>query len=166
MKEITIDDLFKDPIQLYIVPWLIENLPKMIGTILLTIAFAMLMALAGSKIAHARSKFISTAEVAKRIQDKANMLLIDVRSEQEFIAGHISGAINIPLHELEERLDNLGDKKETFLNTPIVIHCRTQNRAKVAHAIFIRKGFMKLEIMKGGFSQWGKERRTATTGTE
>lgn len=168
MKELTLDDLFKGPFELYIYPWILTNLPKLLSLLFIVIAIIAFLTIAGCKLFSKpkppASNIISTAEVAKHLENGDNMLLIDVRVQKEFIDSHIKTAMNIPLRELAETLDNLGDKREKFLNTPIVIHCRTMNRVKKAYQIFIDKGFTKVQIMKGGFKQWKSEGRTYLRG--
>ncbi len=50
--------------------------------------------------------------------------LLDVRTEVEFVAGHLEGAINIPMDEVPDRLDEIRQ-----LATPIAICCRSGNRS-------------------------------------
>lgn len=169
VKELTLDDLFKGSFELYIYPWILANLPKLLGILCIAIACVAFLGIAGCKLlskpkSPVSSNIVTTAEVDERIENGDNMMLIDVRTAQEFIDGHIKTAMNIPLDELAETLDNLGDKREKFLNTPIVLHCRTMNRVKIAYQIFIEKGFTKVQMMEGGFKQWKSEGRTYLMG--
>ena len=58
---------------------------------------------------------------------RASTFLVDVRSNSEFAAGHIPAAVNIPMDQIEARLDDLN------LNLPIVLICQTGKRARVTH---------------------------------
>ena len=49
-------------------------------------------------------------EQAKQILDSKQVVLLDVRTEEEFVTGHITAALNIPVDQLEYRLDELKDK--------------------------------------------------------
>lgn len=50
---------------------------------------------------------IHAEELMKLRNNGVNSLLVDVREEHEYVAGHISGAINIPLSQIVERVDEL-----------------------------------------------------------
>lgn len=74
-------------------------------------------------------------------------LLVDVRTPQEFAAGHVPGAINVPLQELGERLHELGDQSR-----PIVVYCRSGARSATAKAILSRAGYGVYDA--GAMSDW------------
>ena len=49
-----------------------------------------------------QSQNLSLNEIKEIIRNDENVILIDVRSRQEFLEGHLNGSINIPLYELEQ----------------------------------------------------------------
>lgn len=61
--------------------------------------------------------------------------LVDVRTPGEFAEGSAPGAVNIPLDEIESRLDEFRDKGE------IVVMCRSGNRSRQAKMILEKHGF-------------------------
>jgi len=75
-------------------------------------------------------------------------LLLDVRTPGEFGAGHIEGAVNIPVAELASRLDELGDK-----SGGIVVYCRSGARSARASAILSGAGFEHVDDL-GSMSRW------------
>jgi rhodanese-related sulfurtransferase len=77
--------------------------------------------------------------------------ILDVRENDEWIAGHIPGATLIPLGQLENRLD------EVPADQSIVVVCRTGNRSAVARDILLEAGFESVTSMYGGFVAWEKE---------
>jgi rhodanese-related sulfurtransferase/rubrerythrin len=79
-----------------------------------------------------------------------NYLLIDVRQPQEYAAGHIAGAQLIPLPEIEERLDELGQ------DTNLILYCRTGGRSAVAAALIKDSGPRQglLYNLVGGITGW------------
>ena len=73
--------------------------------------------------------------------------LLDVRTEQEFAAGHIPGATNIPLEALRERTGELPvDKK-------IVAYCQVGQRGYMATRILIQRGYEAANL-SGGYRLW------------
>jgi rhodanese-related sulfurtransferase len=77
--------------------------------------------------------------------------ILDVRENEEWIAGHIPGATLIPLGQLENRLD------EVPRDQSIVVVCRTGNRSAVGRDILLEAGFESVTSMYGGFVAWEKE---------
>jgi rhodanese-related sulfurtransferase len=74
-------------------------------------------------------------------------LLVDVRTPEEFGSGHLVGARNIPLHELEARKDELPR------NTDIVLYCRSGARSSRARAMLRAAGFSRVHNL-GAMSNW------------
>ena len=77
----------------------------------------------------------------------AESQLIDVRSPSEFAAGHIPGAINIPMDQIESRLDDLSRTK------PIVLICQMGKRARMTAAL-LDPCQLRLSVLEGGTSAW------------
>lgn len=73
--------------------------------------------------------------------------LLDVRRSTEAETEHVSGAINISLVELENRLNEL-DKNQKY-----VLHCAGGYRSMIASSILINKGFNNILNIHGGFSK-------------
>ncbi|MCB0065323.1 MAG: rhodanese-like domain-containing protein, partial [Caldilineaceae bacterium] len=70
---------------------------------------------------------LSAAEYKSRyVQTNTAHLLIDVRSPAEFAEGHITGAKNMPLQELPQRLAQIPHDK------PVMLYCRSGNRSGMA----------------------------------
>lgn len=66
---------------------------------------------------------------------KQGALIIDVRTNDEFISGNINGSINIPLGLLSEKLSELDNTK------PIILCCASGSRSSIARRILKAKGF-------------------------
>ena len=64
-------------------------------------------------------------------------LIIDVREPDEFVAGHVTGALNIPLNTLTHSQKIAQVSKDT----PLVLYCRSGARAEVGASILQRRGF-------------------------
>ncbi|HEU5073822.1 MAG TPA: rhodanese-like domain-containing protein [Polyangiaceae bacterium] len=86
------------------------------------------------------------ADARALVRDGA--LLVDVRSPEEYAAGHIDGAVNIPVGELKTRLGELGDKQRS-----IVLYCRSGARSAKAKTLLESTGFTSV-VNLGAMSSW------------
>lgn len=73
--------------------------------------------------------------------------LVDVRTRQEFQSGHPEGAINVPLHQLQQDVKCLSQKP-----TPIVVTCASGMRSARAAKLLRRAGIQALDL--GGSANW------------
>ncbi|CAG36169.1 conserved hypothetical protein [Desulfotalea psychrophila LSv54] len=87
--------------------------------------------------------------IAKAMLDNSYKL-IDVRLEEEYEMGHIPGAILIPLHELQDRMDEI-DTSYRY-----VVCCRSGSRSAAATFILAQAGF-NVRNMEGGMLAWNYE---------
>jgi rhodanese-related sulfurtransferase len=85
-------------------------------------------------------------------------LLLDVRNPQEHQKGSLPGAINIPLDELRERLDELP------LDRPIVVFCQVGLRGYLAYRILAQHGFRRLANLSGGYRSWLAQQEAGAEG--
>lgn len=77
-------------------------------------------------------------------------IIIDVRTVEEYDAGHIIGAVNIPVETMHEGQDlSVIPNKET----PLLLYCRTGRRAVTAGQILVRNGY-KYVLNFGGINTW------------
>jgi len=73
-------------------------------------------------------------------------LLVDVRTPQEYEAGHLEGALLIPYDQIPQRLAEFGEDK----SRPIVVYCRSGRRAGVAEQTLRKAGFTNV-LNAGGY---------------
>jgi len=89
---------------------------------------------------------------ARELLDRARkglVTVLDVRPPEEFAAGHVPGAINIPLHELEKRLKDLPKRKE------LVAYCRGPYCLMSYDAVLmLRKKGLKARRLEAGLPEW------------
>lgn len=95
---------------------------------------------------------IRPVDLKNKINNKENILLIDVREPDELSGelGHIEGIKNIPVGELTGELNNLNEYK----NTEIITICRSGYRAHTAAQILKQAGFENTKVMEGGMNGW------------
>ena len=77
----------------------------------------------------------------------ADILLLDVRTQEEFNQGHIDKAVLSPYDALEVRFD------EKDKSRPIVVYCRSGNRSSIALQTLSRMGYSNVSDF-GGISRW------------
>ena len=99
---------------------------------------------------------IKADAVLERSANKdATMVILDVRTPDEFAQGHVPGAINIPHDKLADRVDELTGAK----NKDIVLYCRSGRRAGMAADTLKANGFSKLLHLEGDMIKWTEENR-------
>jgi len=91
-----------------------------------------------------------TAETAfSMMQEKQDMLIVDVRTPGEYAEGHVQGAINVPLQSIEAGdLSLLPDRDQTLL-----IYCRSGSRSASASKSLVRQGYASVYDF-GGIINW------------
>ncbi len=97
-------------------------------------------------------KVMEPAEVHQMALHDSVMVLLDVRTPEEYEGGHVANSILIPVQELEARLGELDSVK----TTRIVTICRSGNRSARAALILQERGFNAFN-MAGGMLKWNAE---------
>jgi phage shock protein E len=104
------------------------------------------LALSASSCLFAFSGDLSGREARRMVAEGA--LLLDVRTPGEYAAGHLEGAVNVPVQVLATRLDELGAHER-----PIVVYCRSGHRSANAAALLRDAGFTDVHDL-GAMSRW------------
>jgi rhodanese-related sulfurtransferase len=99
-----------------------------------------------------RSVYLSPDQLAERLRAEPAPLVLDVRDPQELIGelGKLSGAVNVPLTQLKQRLGELSTKGRE----DIVVVCRTGRRSEAAARILQESGIERVFVLKGGMTAW------------
>jgi len=85
----------------------------------------------------------------------SHVLILDVRTREEYASGHVPGAINIPHTEVEKRLAELG----TDPTLPVVVYCERGVRAGKAESQLLAAGFSELRHLEGDMRAWRENDR-------
>ena len=91
-----------------------------------------------------------TPAQAVQLINREKAVVIDVCETEEFAAGHVGGAKNVPLSQLEERLPSVAKNKAL----PVVLVCASGARANRAVAIAKKLGYENAQAMAGGLKAW------------
>ena len=99
-----------------------------------------------------QNQMLDVHDLNERLLSGQDMLILDVRSRDEFMGeyGHIPQSLNIPLPELDTRIDEL----LPYLDRPVVIVCRSHKRSGKAARILEREGFNDFQVVREGMTAW------------
>lgn len=84
------------------------------------------------------------------LENRSGAPLIDVRTPEEFAAGHLPNAQNIDVFDEDFRKGFSKFDK----NAPLYVYCRSGNRSAKAQSILKEMGFVKVINLEGGFMAW------------
>ncbi len=91
-----------------------------------------------------------SASGAVQLMNREKAVVVDVSEVAEFAAGHVVGAKNVPLSQLEEKLT--GAVKNKAL--PVILVCATGARANRAVAVAKKLGYEQAQVLGGGLKAW------------
>jgi len=82
------------------------------------------------------------------LQGRDDVLILDVREQSEYDAGHIPGVTLIPLNDVANRLGEIPKDK------PVIVTCRSGNRSGQATDFLRQQGYTNVHNMTGGLNAW------------
>jgi len=83
----------------------------------------------------------SQQAVAQTAQAKQDALILDVRTTEEFQSGHLKEAINIPIDDLESRIEGVAKDK----SKPLLVHCESGGRSARAKKKLEKMGYTQVK---------------------
>lgn len=92
---------------------------------------------------------ITPAQAQELLKEGDNVVVLDVRTPDEFTQAHIQGAVLMPVQLLSQNLSELDDSK----NKKILVYCASGMRSVAASRILSENGFTAINL-KGGIGQW------------
>lgn len=108
------------------------------------------------------SNEITREELSAKIHQHARFILVEALPAQYYDAGHLPGAINLPLDAIENRSgDVLPDK-----DTEVVVYCSgpTCQNSHVAQRKLATMGYSNVRVFSGGKAEWSQAGETLVTG--
>lgn len=95
---------------------------------------------------------MTTQELQSKLNAKENFVLLDVRTQEEYNAGYIAGAILLPYDEIKAKATIVLPDKEK----EIVLYCRSGRRSAIAKKSLLDLGYQKV-VDFGGVKRWEGE---------
>lgn len=102
----------------------------------------------GFQVTMAEAKDLSHEELTELREKKIDSVLLDVRTPQEYAAGYIKGAINVPHTDTSKILSTV--KKDDT----IILYCRSGRRAGIVADMLAKKGYSNIYHLDGDIREW------------
>jgi rhodanese-related sulfurtransferase len=93
------------------------------------------------------------ALLERQAKKDQSLFVLDVRTPEEFAAGHVPGAVNVPYDQVASRLAEIPKNKD------VVLYCRSGRRTELAGEALKANGYTKLEHLQGDMQAWLKDGR-------
>ena len=87
---------------------------------------------------------------SERIESESDILILDVRTPEEFYSGHVPGAINISHTDLPKRIEEVYPYKDK----DIIVYCEQGVRAGIAQDALRKAGFSSILHLEGDMEAW------------
>jgi rhodanese-related sulfurtransferase len=106
---------------------------------------AILTGFAGANVRRGTMPETTPGKLLKALAEDPSALLLDVRTRKEYLAGHLTAALNIPVDDLRNRLDELPKDRRIFA------YCHSGYRSYVAQRILLNRGWNDVWNVQGGY---------------
>jgi hydroxyacylglutathione hydrolase len=101
-------------------------------------------------LAVGRVRQIGATALAAHVQ-LGDVTVVDVRNQYEWDAGHLPGAIHLPLGQLRARASEIPEGR------PIVVQCQGGIRSAIGSSVLLAHGWPRVINLSGGFAEWARE---------
>lgn len=98
---------------------------------------------------------LTPQEAKLQMDQQANLVVVDVRTQEEYAAGHIPSAVLLPVEQIEAKADSVA-KVLPDKNAEIFVYCRSGKRAGRAAAALTEQGYTNVYSI-GGIMDWPYE---------
>lgn len=97
-----------------------------------------------------KGSFLSPSSAIRLMNNHEDALVLDVRTAADFKAGHIKGARNTPLSDLDSVIAGLAEDKKK----PVLVYCNSGNTVNRAIKLLKKAGFEQVNNLEGGIAAW------------
>lgn len=118
------------------------------------VVIVLLLAMDSARNRFSGVKSVTATELPQLINHE-DAVVIDVCEPNEFRKGHIPGAVNIPLGQIDDNVKKLERYKKA--GRPLVVSCQSGNRSTRGAAKLRKLEFEKVYTLTGGLTAWQKE---------
>lgn len=101
---------------------------------------------------------ISPSDVVKKIQNNENIILLDVRTPEEYKQVHLENALLLPVQELSQQSLTAVGLGENAKDEEIIIYCRSGARSKTAYDVMNSLGYTNIKSIAGGMTHWEEDK--------
>lgn len=117
---------------------------------------AIMLFLASFSVVTAQKTQLNSTGIKEVLKKNKSIVVLDVRTAEEFVDGHLKGAQNIDIRQSDaySKLDKLNPK------TTYLVYCRTNHRSGMAVDYMMQKGFKSVYQMMDGFPGWAANNYT------
>jgi rhodanese-related sulfurtransferase len=122
--------------------------PLMAGAVVLALVIVVTFE---SRLRGVAQSAISAQDLIRLMNQGA--LVLDIRKPDEFAAGHVSGAKQLP----SDQILTAGDTFKRFKDKPVVVYCDSGSLGAAAVRQLVHQGFTKAFTLRGGFTGWRAE---------
>ena len=129
---------------------MISSMKKIILSVTLVLSFLVAACQQSANNSKSINEKVSIEQFEKLLVEKSNALILDVRTPEEFAAGHVKGAVNLNIYDtaFKEALSKLDRAK------PILVYCKSGGRSSDAASQMKEMGFGEVYNFGGGMLAW------------
>lgn len=98
---------------------------------------------------------VTEEQVIGWIESGQGPVIVDTRTQEEYDAGHVPGALHIPYDEMAQRSSEL----DAYRDRGVVVYCERGTRAGKAAATLVEAGFPDVRHLQGDMSAWRENKR-------
>ncbi len=100
---------------------------------------------------------IYPGDVAKKIENQEDFILLDVRTPQEYEEVHLENVLLLPVEELSQQTLNVIGLGQDKKDQEIIIYCRSGARSKIAYDVMKSLGYTNITSVAGGMVHWQED---------
>lgn len=122
---------------------------RRMGLVIVLLLTLLIVACNGINGDEGQYQTITPEDALEAINGEENVVLLDVRTPEEYAGCRLAWAQNLPLSQLEDQIDTYAETKDT----KIIVYCQTGNRSQTASNLLLNLGYTNVYDL-GGIEDW------------